>query len=71
MITGVVSVLAGEALIWGSWVVGLWAAIFVLINHTYFVLLEEPDLAARFGASYAAYRARVPRWVPLWKPRQS
>ena len=71
MITGVVSVLAGEALIWGSWVVGLWAAIFVLINHTYFVLLEEPDLAARFGASYAAYKARVPRWVPLWKPRQS
>jgi len=24
---------------------------------------EERHLAARFGADYAAYRARVPRWI--------
>lgn len=68
MITGVAGVLAGTALVLGSWVVGLWAAVFVLVNHTYFLLLEEPDLAARFGASYLTYKAKVPRWIPLLKP---
>ena len=27
-------------------------------------LLEEPRLAARFGAEFAAYRAAVPGWIP-------
>ena len=31
------------------------------------VLLEERELAARFGAAWAEYRARVPRYVP--RPR--
>ena len=69
MITGVAAILAGEALVPGSWVVGLWAAVFVLVNHGYFILLEEPDLAARFGESYLNYKAKVPRWIPLLKPR--
>jgi len=34
------------------------------------VLLEERELAQRFGAEYAAYRARVPRYVPRWRPRR-
>lgn len=29
--------------------------------------LEERELLARFGADYAAYRARVPRFVPRWR----
>lgn len=34
-----------------------------------FVLLyEEPTLRARFGADYADYAARVPRWIPR-RPR--
>jgi protein-S-isoprenylcysteine O-methyltransferase Ste14 len=28
------------------------------------VLLEEKELATRFGAEYQAYRDRVPRWIP-------
>ena len=64
MITGVVLMLFGQALLWGSLAVGIWAVSFLLINHVYFVLSEEPGLERRFGASYRAYKASVPRWIP-------
>ncbi len=64
MISGVVLMLLGEALLWSSWPVGLWAGMFVLINHAYFVLLEEPGLEERFGEPYRRYKANVPRWLP-------
>jgi protein-S-isoprenylcysteine O-methyltransferase Ste14 len=64
MIIGVALMLIGQALLWGSWVVGIWACVFVFINHIYFVLSEEPGLEKRFGEGYLDYRANVPRWVP-------
>ena len=64
MITGVAAILAGQALIVGSRALAVWFLIFVAINFTYFVLVEEPGLARRFGASYLEYKARVPRWIP-------
>lgn len=64
MISGVALMLVGQALIRGSWVIALWAGTFILINHIYFVLSEEPGLERRFGESYRAYKANVPRWVP-------
>ena len=67
MITGVLTTLAGEALVTGSQILGLWALTFFLLNHVYFLLLEEPGLATRFGASYAEYKRTVPRWLPRWR----
>lgn len=64
MISGVALMLAGETLFWGSWWVGLWAGIFVSINHFYFIVSEEPGLEKRFGESYHLYKANVPRWIP-------
>jgi protein-S-isoprenylcysteine O-methyltransferase Ste14 len=64
MIGGVALMLLGQSLYWGSWLTGLWAALFVLVNHTYFVRVEEPGLAHRFGDAYLAYKATVPRWLP-------
>ena len=64
MISGVALMLLGQALFWGSRAAGAWAAAFFLINHVYFVLLEEPGLESRFGESYRAYKASVPRWIP-------
>ncbi len=69
MISGVAAMLVGEALLWGSIALGLWACIFILINHAYFVSLEEPGLERRFGESYRVYKASVPRWLPRFKPR--
>ena len=70
MISGVATILVGEALIWGSWVIGLWACVFAVVNHAYFVLLEEPGLERRFGADYRLYKANVPRWIPRLPPRE-
>ncbi len=64
MITGVAAILAGQALITGSRALALWLLFFVAINFIYFVLVEEPGLARRFGAPYLEYKARVPRWIP-------
>lgn len=68
MISGAFAVLVGLALIWGSWVVGAWALLFIVVNHTYFVLSEEPGLERRFGDSFRTYKANVPRWIPRSKP---
>ena len=69
MISGVALILIGQALLWGSWVMAMWASVFVLINHIYFVLSEEPGLERRFGENYRIYKANVPRWVPRIRPR--
>jgi len=71
MISGVAAMLAGEALFFGSWALALWALLFVLVNHVYFLASEEPGLEQRFGESYRGYKASVPRWIPRippWSP---
>lgn len=68
MISSVAMMLIGQALFWGSWVIALWAGTFILINHIYFIFSEEPGLEKRFGDSYLEYKARVPRWIPRFKP---
>ena len=68
MITGVATVLAGQALVTGSWILAAWMLTFVAINFVYFVTVEEPGLERRFGDPYREYKARVPRWVPR-RPR--
>jgi protein-S-isoprenylcysteine O-methyltransferase Ste14 len=66
MISGVVMMLFGQALVFESTAIAIWAALVLLINHAYFLLIEEPGLEERFGASYINYKARVPRWIPRW-----
>ena len=68
MIGGVALVLFGEALLWGSWALSIWACVFVCINHVYFVFLEEPGLQVRFGENYRVYKMHVPRWIPRPRP---
>jgi protein-S-isoprenylcysteine O-methyltransferase Ste14 len=64
MITGVATILAGEALFFRSWGIAIELGVFVVVNAVYFPLVEEPGLRRRFGAEYEEYRARVPRWLP-------
>lgn len=64
MISGVAAMLVGEALLRGSRVLAGWCAVFVLFNHVYFLLSEEPGLERRFGEPYAEYKRTVPRWIP-------
>ena len=69
MITAMLTILAGEALLLGSAAIAIWLGIFFTINAIYFPLVEEPGLRRRFGEEYERYRERVPRWLP--RPRGS
>jgi protein-S-isoprenylcysteine O-methyltransferase Ste14 len=71
MISGVTSVLLGEAAILRSLPHLTWAVGFALVNAVYILLVEERGLRARFGAAYETYARNVPRLVPrvrAWQP---
>ena len=68
MISGVVFVLFGEALILLSGPHLAWALLFLAVNLIYIPLLEEPQLERRFGAAYREYSANVPRFLPRVRP---
>ena len=70
MISGVLMILAGEALVHGSLTLGFWFLGFFLLNQVYFMILEEPMLERRFGEDYLAYKRAVPRWVPRLRRRE-
>jgi protein-S-isoprenylcysteine O-methyltransferase Ste14 len=68
MISGVVFVLFGEALILRSGPHAQWATIFLLLNAVVIPFFEEPQLRRRFGAAYAEYTQNVPRLIPRLRP---
>jgi protein-S-isoprenylcysteine O-methyltransferase Ste14 len=68
MIAGVLLVLAGEAALFGSPWLLVWAGAFFAVNAVWFPRVEEPRLVQRFGSEYEVYRRAVPRWVPRRKP---
>ena len=68
MISGVVFVLVGEALLVGSRPQMLWALLFLAVNLIYIPLLEERLLTQRFGAAYQEYCRHVPRVMPRLRP---
>ena len=71
MITGVATILTGEAVLFGSWHLAVWALTFILLNHVHFLLVEEPGLERRFGDSYLEYKRAVPRWIPRVRRRSA
>jgi protein-S-isoprenylcysteine O-methyltransferase Ste14 len=68
MISGVLFMQLGEAVLLGSEALLILFALFLVINTTYFKLLEEPGLVKRFGEEYVTYRANVPMWLPRLAP---
>lgn len=68
MISGVIFILLGEAVLAASVPIICWFGIFAIGNAIYIPLAEEPRLVKRFGADYEEYRRNVPRWVPRIRP---
>ena len=58
------TVVAGEAWLFGSTALLEYAAVMAVTVHLFVVGYEEPTLRRRFGTSYIGYTDRVPRWVP-------
>jgi protein-S-isoprenylcysteine O-methyltransferase Ste14 len=65
MYVGLTGVLVAHALTRGSWRALLPAVAFVAVIDRLQIPPEEASMASLFGDEYAAYRARVPRWVAL------
>jgi protein-S-isoprenylcysteine O-methyltransferase Ste14 len=60
----VIGLVVGQALLFGSPVVLVYAAVLALGFHTFVLLYEEPTLRRQFGADYEAYCREVSRWIP-------
>ena len=63
MYLAVLSIVVGQALVFGSGWLLAYAGLLFGAFHAFVVGYEEPTLA-RHGASYADYRRRVNRWWP-------
>jgi len=70
MISGVILILFGEAMILLSPHHGVWAASFLALNLVYIPLVEEPQLERRFGERYQDYCRHVRRFMPRFTPWQ-
>ena len=67
---GALLIVAGEAWLFLSVDLLLYAAALAVAFHLLVIGYEEPRLRTRFGEAYETYRRTVPRWVPR-RPRAS
>ena len=68
MITGVMSILLGEIVFFGSAPLLAWLAASVVLNLLYIPLFKERSLERRFGNDHIRYKENVPRWIPRMTP---
>ncbi len=68
MYLAVAAAIAGQALLFGSVALFLYAAAFLGVTVLFARFYEEPTLARRFGAPYERYRHAVPGWWPRLRP---
>lgn len=71
MYTGVLTVISGWAVLFGSSELLLYAVVVGTFFELFIVLYEEPHLRAEFGSEYEQYCARVGRWLPRLRPRHA
>jgi protein-S-isoprenylcysteine O-methyltransferase Ste14 len=67
MYVAVVTAILGQAMVFGSASLLLYAAIVWLAFHLFVLAYEEPTLARQF-TNYGEYRQHVPRWLPRLRP---
>jgi protein-S-isoprenylcysteine O-methyltransferase Ste14 len=68
---GIIAMLAGQTLIYGSRRVLAYSLCVALSFHLWVVRYEEPRLRRRFGQEYETYAARTPRWLWHWQVGQA
>jgi protein-S-isoprenylcysteine O-methyltransferase Ste14 len=68
MYVGVITALAGEALLFWSRHMVVYLATIWIIMHIFVCFYEEPTLAQKYGEEYEGFRHNVPRWIPRLRP---
>lgn len=67
MILGVIIILFGESILFGSWWLLGFCLLFFILNLFYIPLVEEKGLEERFGQQFLNYKAKVHGWIPIKK----
>lgn len=68
MYVGLLLAILGQALLFGSPGLVLWAAVTWIVTAAFVRWYEEPTLTRRYGNEYEAYRHNVPGWIPRLHP---
>ena len=68
MYIAVVSAVLGQAGLFGSPLLLVYAGGLMVLFFSFVRLYEEPTLRDQFGAEYEAYRRAVPGWFPRARP---
>ena len=72
MYVAVLIILGGWAMLFASRTLWIYAAVVTIAFHLRVTIAEEPWLARTYGAEWARYQARVPRWFGMaslhWLP---
>lgn len=64
MYVAVLLMLIGEAILFESALILIYAAIVFSVFHLWVIFYEEPTLRRKFGESYEKYCSKVSRWIP-------
>ena len=68
MYLAVLTIILGQALLFGSWWLVLYAAIALTAVVTFVLGYEEPTLTETYGEQYLDYKRNVPGWWPRLTP---
>jgi len=68
MYVGLLIAILGQALLFGSLGLVLYAVVVWIITASFVRWYEEPTLSHRYGTEYEEYRRNVPAWLPRWRP---
>jgi protein-S-isoprenylcysteine O-methyltransferase Ste14 len=69
MYLGLIVVMLGQALLFGSLALVLWAAAFWIITASFVCWYEEPTLVDEYDGEYEEYRRHVHAWLPRVHPQ--
>jgi protein-S-isoprenylcysteine O-methyltransferase Ste14 len=64
MYVGILSAILGEAILFETGLLVLYALLIFLMVYVFVTRYEEPTLQRLFGESYTRYRQTVGRWLP-------
>ena len=67
MYLGVLTIVLGEAALFRSRQLLIYAACLAVAFHLFVVFYEEPALKRQFGETYDEYQRIVPRWIPRFR----
>lgn len=70
MYAAVVSIVLGQALMFGNIQLLVYGLCFWLAAHLFVLIYEEPALRRTFPEAYVIFVANVPRWIPRLTPWQ-